>query len=272
MEQALREKLNEQHYRIFKRKRLQIRLLEGWWMFAAAILLLYTSLPIAAPVLMKAGATGPANTIYSVYGFMCHQFAFRSVFLFGEQSFYPRESVGTDLQHFEERAAQSETFVALYIERRNQETGLESSAFDPAELYVWNPELQMSSRSFKGDEQMGYKIALCQRDIAIYAAMVVGAIGYGFVRKRLRPIPLWLYLMIGIAPIALDGFSQLMGYPPFEFWEPRETTPYFRILTGALFGFMNVWLAFPYINASMKENANRIRYMLSEIEKQVSRL
>jgi uncharacterized membrane protein len=88
--------------------------------------------------------------------------------------------------------------------------------------------------------------------------MLIGGIGFGFVRRRLRPCPLWLYLLLGIAPIGLDGFSQLLGYPPFNFWEPRETLPVFRVLTGALFGFMNVWLGFPYFEQSMKETAAEI--------------
>ena len=53
-------------------------------------------------------------------------------------------------------------------------------------------------------------------------------------------------------PIAIDGFSQLFGYPPFSFWAIRETTPAFRTLTGALFGLMNAWLAFPYLEDSAR--------------------
>ena len=51
---------------------------------------LYAGLPWAAPTLMKLGLTGPAELIYKIYIPMCHQFAFRSVFLYGDQPFYPR--------------------------------------------------------------------------------------------------------------------------------------------------------------------------------------
>ena len=54
-------------------------------------------------------------------------------------------------------------------------------------------------------------------------------------------------------PVGLDGFSQLLSYPPFEFWPPRETLPIFRILTGGLFGLMSAWLGFPYIERSMQD-------------------
>jgi hypothetical protein len=33
----------------------------------------------------------------------------------------------------------------------------------------------------------------------------------------------------------------------------RESTPFLRTLTGGLFGVMNVWLAYPYIEESFAE-------------------
>src|SRR4030066_288071 len=58
----------------------------------------YVSLPFAAPVLMQAGATGPANLLYTLYSPFCHQLAFRSWFLFGERPAYPSGLAATDLQ------------------------------------------------------------------------------------------------------------------------------------------------------------------------------
>lgn len=265
------DQLAEKFAKVKRRKQFQIRLLEHWYLVAVLLLGIYVGLPFAAPVLMKAGIEGPANTIYKGYSYMCHQFAFRSIFLFGEQVWYPREQTGTDLNTFESRAAQSPTFVSIYQDHRdaNQEF---AGDFSPTELQTWTRSLQFASRDFKGDEQMGYKVALCQRDAAIYMAMVLAGILYPFVRKRLRPAPLWLYILLGIAPIGLDGFSQLLGYPPFELWEPRETLPGFRILTGALFGLMNVWIAFPYINESMMDSARRLRYMLRRLETEINQL
>lgn len=249
----LNERFQEQYNQATKRRRRQILVLRNWWVIAVLILGIYAGLPIAAPVLMEAGATGPAKTIYGMYGFACHQFAFRSVFLFGEQSFYPRESAGTDLISFEEAAAQSESFREEYSRQSGIPLNVLTTEQLENDLDVWTPELQFASRNFVGDDTMGYKVALCQRDIAIYLTMVAFGTIYGlFLKRRLRPSPLWLYVLLGLGPIGLDGFSQLLGYPPFELWDPRETTPFFRILTGALFGLMNVWLAFPYLNASMQ--------------------
>lgn len=112
---------------------------------------------------------------------------------------------------------------------------------------------------------MGYKMTLCGRDITIYLAMFIGGLIYSIpvVRRRLRPVPIWLYLILGIGPIAIDGFSQLLGYPPFSLWPPRETTPYFRGLTGALFGLINVWLGFPYLELSMRDTREQLEAKLA---------
>src|SRR5512141_2584256 len=53
---------------------------------------LYAGLPLAAPVLMHLGLTGPGQLIYTIYSPFCHQFPFRSWFFFGEQAAYPREA------------------------------------------------------------------------------------------------------------------------------------------------------------------------------------
>ena len=124
-----------------------------------------------------------------------------------------------------------------------------------ADLLVFSPALQFSAREFIGDMQLGYKIALCERDLAIWLAMLLAALGFRRVRGRLRPPPIALYLMLGLAPIALDGLSQLLGYPPFALWETRETLPHFRVLTGALFGAMNIWLIFPHIEAASRRKS-----------------
>ncbi len=243
--------------------RLNLLLLRGsrHWLRVALILLgIYVSLPFVAPTLMRLGLEGPGRLLYTLYSPFCHQFAFRTFFLYGEQPFYPRFNVPSDLTPFETYAVDSPEFkeaVMPYLPSGTSADELDLNAFSPA--------LQFGSRAFLGDERMGYKMTLCARDIAIYIAMFIGGLIYSIptVRRRLRPAPLYLYLLLGIAPIAIDGFSQLLGYPPFSLWEPRETTPYFRVLTGALFGFMNVWLGFPYLEASMRETRRQIEAKLA---------
>lgn len=269
---SLQAELRAKRDKLIKRNRRYARLQRRWAEIAVTFLFIYVMLPFVAPTLMKLGATGPGNALYTLYSPLCHQFAFRSMFLYGEQTFYPREAAEYDnLQSFDERAAQSPTFIAIYEERRRNELRSLSAdiannySFDPSELAVWDATMQLSARRFRGDDAMGYKVALCARDIAIYAAMVVGGIAFLFVRKRLRPVPLLLYALLGLGPIGLDGFSQLLGYAPFEFWPVRESPPELRVITGAIFGLMNVWLAFPYLERSFNESAAEMEATIAAI-------
>lgn len=227
---------------------LLYRITRNWLIVVLFVLGTYATLPWVAPTLMKLGLTAPANVLYTLYSPMCHQLAFRSVFLFGEQTFYPREIVGTDLRPYEAYAATTE--------------GLSAGA-SPEDFSVsfWLP-----ARSFQGNEQMGYKTAMCARDVAIYLAMTIGGLIYAIptVRRKLRPIPWWLYILVGLGPIGLDGFSQLLSYPPFALWEVRETAPFFRVATGALFGLMNAWLAFPYLEMSFTDTRRQIERKFAE--------
>jgi uncharacterized membrane protein len=109
----------------------------------------------------------------------------------------------------------------------------------------------LKSRDFQGNEQMGYKVALCERDVAIYFAMAIGGMAYALARRRVRKIP-WMWLvLIGVIPIGLDGFSQLLSQPPFNLIPFRESNWLLRLATGALFGFSIAWIVFPLIENAM---------------------
>ncbi|MEX1247340.1 MAG: DUF2085 domain-containing protein [Anaerolineales bacterium] len=191
------------------------------------ILFVYVGLPFLAPTLMKAGYPDLARPIYSMYGAVCHQLAFRSWFLFGEQPIYPRASAGLE-----------------GYETLQQATGIEES--DPASL--------LQARDFIGNEQLGYKVAYCQRDIAIYGAMLIFGLLYVATGRRIPGLHWTLWILIGIAPIAIDGFSQLLSqFQGFNLWEYRESTPLLRTLTGALFGVTTAWFGFPLLEESMAE-------------------
>jgi uncharacterized membrane protein len=200
---------------------------------------LYLFFAILAPSLMKLGWEKPANVIYKVYSPLCHQLAFRSIFLFGEQPFYPREMAGVQ-------------GMITYGEA----TGLNES------------DIQ-SARRFVGNEAMGYKIALCQRDVAIYGAIFVFGILFSLSGKKMKPLPWYLWILIGLGPIGLDGFSQLLsqtGLGIFSWLPLRESTPLLRILTGSLFGLTTAWFGFPYLEESIKENRCDIQLKYAIIE------
>jgi uncharacterized membrane protein len=216
----------------------------NWLKIALTIIGVYAFLPFVAPTLMRLGLTAPAQVLYTLYSPMCHQFAFRSIFLYGEQPFYPRDIAYTEYISYESYIQNMPNIV--------QPNSVEDFSFN----------FVMSSRAFQGNEQMGYKTTLCARDVAIYVALFFGGVVYYFTRQKIRPIPLWIYVIAGLMPIALDGLSQLLSYPPFNLWQVRETAPFFRIATGAMFGLMNAWLAFPYIADAMRDTEEQITMKL----------
>jgi len=195
-----------------------------WLAILNTIVFLYVGLPFLAPVLMKAGMEGPARLIYTVYSPVCHQLAFRSWFLFGEQAAYPRALARTSLIPY------------------GQATGLDENDLAAA-------------RALVGNQQLGFKVALCERDVAIYGGILIGGLVFALVRGRLKPLPIWAWLVFGVMPMAIDGGTQFIaGFPGVPAgWPIRESTPLLRTVTGLLFGLLNVWLAYPYLEESMAQ-------------------
>ena len=226
----------------------------NWLRIVLTVLALYISLPWIAPALAKAGWLRAADVIYTLYSPFCHQFAFRSVFIFGEQPFYPRGAADSAYTPFEQYAAQSEAFQMQYRHWSAIYSGSVASPPGSVEgLNQFSVAQQIAARHFIGDETFGYKTSLCARDLAIYSMIFVGGLIYRRYRWRIRPLPFWIFVIAGLSPIGIDGLSQLLSYPPFEFWPVRETTPLFRIATGAVFGLMSAWLGFPYFERSMQD-------------------
>ena len=194
---------------------------------------LYVGLPFLAPTLMKVGAELPANAIYRIYKPLCHQFGFRSFFLYGDQIVYPAREAGlTNIKSFEEV------------------TGIE---------HVDDPysSTRFDARNYTGNETVGYKVALCERDVAIYFAILAFGLIFSATGRKMKSLHWLLWILIGIGPIGLDGFSQLFSQFNWDWLSAvlpyRESTPYLRVITGALFGFMTAWFAYPNIEESMSE-------------------
>jgi hypothetical protein len=51
-------------------------------------------------------------------------------------------------------------------------------------------------RAFIGSPTVGWKVALCQRDVAIYAGVLLAGISYAFVRRRARPLPFKVFVLL----------------------------------------------------------------------------
>ena len=209
-----------------------------WLAVINVFFLLYVGLPLLAPVLLANGYTSTANTIYSLYRATCHQLPSRSYFIMGEQ------------------------------------------------------------------------VAVCQRDVAIYSAFLLGGLDYHLVRPRLKPPPLRWYVFF-LWPIALDAGMQLAsdwlrnGVPMAMLWAigliamgitsailqsqryltwhsylyfaagplaliylqyyaPYTSDLFRRTLTGCIFGFTTVWLAYPYLEDAFHDIRQQVSAKLAK--------
>jgi uncharacterized membrane protein len=180
-----------------------------WLLYANLFLFVFSGLPFLAPILTHYGYEAPARLIYTAYSFTCHQLAYRTWFLFGAQPSYTVEQ----LQQF---------------------------------LHVSNPAWDILFwRNLLGNAQLGYKMAYCERDAAIYSSMLAAGLVYALFRRRIRPLSWRWYLILAVLPMALDGGTQLIML--------RESTPFLRALTGILFGTLSVWLVYPYVEEAMRD-------------------
>ncbi len=105
---------------------------------------------------------------------------------------------------------------------------------------------QMPSRSFF---MFGHQLCVCQRCIAIYSATFLAGLAFVTIRKRIKPLPWWLFATF-VLPIAIDGFTQMFGW--------RESTWELRVITGSLFGLGGVWLTYPMVEQACR----RTRFLL----------
>jgi uncharacterized membrane protein len=187
--------------------KLMLALAKHWLLLVNLVIAIYGGLPFLAPTLMAWGYPRPAQMIYTIYKPLCHQLPQRSFFLFGPRLAYSFEVLQAML-------------------------GPETLADDSlASAFIGNPAL-------------GYKVAYCQRDTAMYTSMVWAGIVFGLVRRRLRPIPLAIYLIL-LVPMAVDGTAQFFGL--------YESTWQLRTISGSLFGLGTVWFAYPYLEAGFGE-------------------
>jgi len=169
------------------------------------LLLAYVAMPFLAPVFMQVGWTFPARAIYTIYTPACHQLPERSYFLFGES--------------------------AVYDEHELQANGVELSD---------NPLLR---RRYIGDEAHGWKVAICQRDVAIYGAMFLTGLIFALANFRFPQLS-WKLFLLFLVPMAIDGGLQLIGL--------HSSNWLLRTITGVIFGVGTIWLIYPYLANSMK--------------------
>jgi uncharacterized membrane protein len=134
----------------------------------------------------------------AAYHVTCHRWAFRSFFLFAP----PAQPPVTD--------------------------------HDLAQL----TDMGVDPFSCVGAPDVGWKMALCERDLAIYVGLL--AVGVAYARWCQLPPTGFAAYAVAIAPMAVDGFTQLFGW--------RESTWELRVVTGLLFGLASAWLVLPRLD------------------------
>jgi uncharacterized membrane protein len=219
-----------------------------WFPAALLVVGLYSGLPWLAPVFMRLGWTAPAQVIYDIYSTQCHQLAQRSYFLFGSKIMYA-----------------------------------------PSELEIPDATAGfLALRAFRGAPGIGWKVAWSDRMTAMYSSLFVFLIAARLLGGRIRPLPVWAFLLL-LLPMALDGGTHFLsdlsgfgqgfrdtnlwlagltggrlaaGFYGGDAWGSFNAT--MRLATGVLFGLGVVWFAVPRIAASVQaasdaETADRRR-------------
>lgn len=201
------------------------------------IIMIYVGLPFLAPIMMNNGWTTPANWIYRGYSLVCHQLSYRSFFLFGEQLTYPLTIAGIE---------GSKPLAAVV---------------DFAENDI------LLARSYIGDDHVGFKVALCERDIAIYLGILLFGLIFAVSHRKIPKLPWYLWIILALVPIGVDGLSQLVTQ--FSSVLPdRESTPLLRAITGFLFGIFSCWFFYPMVEESMQESREFLESKYDRFRKQ----
>jgi uncharacterized membrane protein len=109
----------------------------------------------------------------------------------------------------------------------------------PEELAAAGVDIDPFSRDI-GNETVGWKVAFCERDVAIYGSIFLAGLVYALARRwRGNWLLPFRYYLIFLVPMGIDGILQLFGF--------YESTWLLRTITGLLFGVGSVLLAYPYL-------------------------
>ena len=209
------------------------RLAKNWFLVFIVAYGLWVWTPFLAPLFARLGWEGPANAIYFIYSFFCHQLPERSYFLFGPKVNYSLAEI-----------------QAAWIDTVNP----------------------MLLRKFTGTAAMGWKVAWSDRMISFYGGVWLFALLWWPLRRRLKSLP-WWGLILFLLPMALDGSTHFLsdlagigqGFRDTNLWLADLSqfafsanfyagdalgsfNAWMRIITGLLAGLGLVWFVFPYLD------------------------
>jgi uncharacterized membrane protein len=210
----------------------------NWFLVFIFIYGLWVWTPFLAPFFMHLGWDAPANAIYFIYSFFCHQLPERSYFLYGPQTTYSLAEI---------QAAWMDTINPLLL------------------------------RKFTGTAAMGWKVAWSDRMSSFYGGVWLFGLLWWPLRRRIKSLP-WWGLVLFLLPMALDGGTHVLsdlagigqGFRYTNLWLANLThltfsssfyigdalgsfNSWMRIITGLLAGLGLVWFAFPDIEESFSD-------------------
>jgi uncharacterized membrane protein len=230
--------------------RLVFGLSRHWFLIVNVLIAIWVGLPWLAPVFMHLGLTSAAKAVYFLYSFQCHQLPERSYFLFGEKTMYSLSEIQTAWQ----------------------------TTANPLIL-----------RQFIGNSEMGWKVAWSDRMVWMYTSILFGALLYGLLRKKLKPLSFWKFAIL-LVPMVIDGGTHMIsdlqgigeGFRDTNIWLQVLTNNVFsssfyqgdalgsfnssaRLLTGILFGIALVRFVYPNLNDIFTDNNSAITVSKTEL-------
>ena len=187
-------------------------------LYLGIVIISYVILAFIAPISLKLGYPNFANPLYSTFEKFCHQRVERSLFIFGEKSFY-------SILELKEKQ---------YLPQTNND-----------EVY-----LEYFGHDFNGNEEVGYKVAICIRDVGLYLAFGISLIILSF-KNKVTFLNRYEYLLI--APIFIDiGLQLIIEINKLDgIYLVYENNIEKRIVTGILAGVGCALLLKRYLDISL---------------------
>ncbi len=243
LEQVSNVRLERARRRAIGLNRVMLGVTRHWLLLVNLLAAVFVVLPWLAPVFMHGGQTGLGRAIYLFYSLQCHQLPQRSYFLFGPQASYALAEI-----------------QAAWV----------------------NTDNPMVVRQFLGSPEMGWKVAWSDRMVSMYGSLVVAGLIYGLLRKRLRPLPWWAFVLF-LLPMLLDGGTHMVsdigglgsGFRDTNAWLAWLTAnslpasfyagdalgsfnSWMRLLSGLCFGIGIVWLGYPHLEQFARETGTQL--------------
>ncbi len=195
------------------------RLIKYASIFITLIIFLYLFFAFLSPVLMKYGNYDLGIRIQKIYEQFCHQRVERSLFLFSDRSLINSYS-SNELENYEGISKEDYSYLPHWLQ----------------DILLRNHD----GHGLWGNSELGYKVAICIRDIALYGSFLVTSIILHLIyyifrySKRIS----FKTLLIMLSPILIDVLIQIF----IDIFSLIPDTHWFydswirRILTGCIAG------------------------------------